>query len=310
MFGRMLAITLNTYREAVRARILYGMLAAALGTTAFLLVIATLSLRQEERVIADLGSASISLYAVLVAILLGATSLHREVELKTIFPILTRELRRYEYLLGKYLGTIATMFVFIAIDGAVVLGLLGATAGESVTKIAVAGGSLVVVLVVLLLVAKRNRVYVTLPWALIAYVVMAIMCGPAKGERQLVLAQNVLSLAEVGVVAAVATLFSSFSSPFLTGIFTLGVFILGRSTDTLANLPARVVGAPMKTAGSFLAHVLPNLHLYVPPRPLLLGQVSAEPTWTFVLTAIGNAALYAVLLLTASILIFKRRDFQ
>ena len=36
------------------------------------------------------------------------------------------------------------------------------------------------------------------------------------------------------VVSGVALLFSAFSSPFLTAVFTFGVFIVGRSARTLA----------------------------------------------------------------------------
>ena len=310
MFGRMLAITLNTYREAVRARILFGMFAAALATTAFLLFVAELSLRGQTRVVADLGAASISLYATLVAIMLGATSLHRELELKTLFPILTRELRRHEYLLGKYFGTLATLLVFVAVDGAAVLGLLGALSDVPISRIVLGAAFMFAVLAGLMVAFKHRRVFVTIPWAVALYIVMALLAGPAGGERQLVIAQNALTLAEVGIVAAIATLFSSFSSPFLTGTFTLGLFILGRSADSLAKLPIHVVGKPVKTLGLWIARILPNLHLYVPPRPLLLGQVSDEPTWPFVLAASGNAVCWAALLLTTSALIFRKRDFQ
>ncbi len=130
MLARIAAVALNAYREAVRARVLYGLLGVALATTAYSLVVATLSLHQEIRVVADLGAASISLYAVLVAIVLGATSLHNELERKTLFPILTRRLRRHEYLVGKYLGALATLGVFVAIDGGAVLAVLAIRGGE------------------------------------------------------------------------------------------------------------------------------------------------------------------------------------
>src|SRR5579862_5852288 len=103
MLARIVAVALNAYREAVRARVLYGLLGVALATTMYSLVVGVLSLHQELRVVADLGAASISLYSIVVAIVIGATSLHDELERKTIFPILTRRLRRHEYLLGKYL---------------------------------------------------------------------------------------------------------------------------------------------------------------------------------------------------------------
>src|SRR5690606_10208782 len=67
---------------------------------------------------------SISLYGVIVAVVLGASSLYQELQLKTIFPILARPLRRWEYLLGKYLGTLLTLFVFISMNsGALLLAL-------------------------------------------------------------------------------------------------------------------------------------------------------------------------------------------
>jgi hypothetical protein len=309
MFGRIRAITLNAYREAARARILFGLFGAALVTTALLILMAEMALREPLRVVADLGTASMSLYAVLVSIIIGATSLHREVELKTLFPILTRELRRHEYLLGKFLGTIATLVVFLAVDGAAVLSVLGAMSGVGIARLLIPAAIMFAILGVGLVVVKHGRVFLPLPWSVVLYVVMAIAAGPAGGERQLVLAQNALTLAEVSIVTAFAMLFSSFSSPFLTGVFTLGMFVMGRSTDTLRKLPLKMVGPEIRAVGSGIAHVVPNLHIYVPPRPLLLGAVSDQPTWPFVAAAWGNAALYTAILLTLATLIFKRRDF-
>src|SRR5580658_4723592 len=147
MFVRILTIAMNTYREAVRGRVLHALLALAFATTGYSVIVGTLSMNQEARVVADIGAASISLYAALVAIVLGATSLHREIEYKTIFPILTRPLRRHEYLLGKYLGTIATLAVFVALDGGVVLALLGLQAGQSPGYVLGAAVGLLAVLV-------------------------------------------------------------------------------------------------------------------------------------------------------------------
>ena len=307
---RIAAIALNAYREAVRARILYGLLGLALATCAYSLVVATLSLHQEARVIANVGAASISIYAVLVAIVLGATSLHRELELKTIFPILTRQLRRHEYLIGKYLGMLATLAVFVAIDAAVVLGILAVETGQKPWLVSATASLLGAILAVSLVRAKHTRVFVAIPWSFALLASMALLSAPAGGERQLVLASAALTLCEVAVVAAVATLFASFSSPFLTAIFTLGVFLVGRSADLLANLPARVFGQLLHDIGHALATVVPNLHIYVPERPLLLGQVSGSPVWPFVGVAALHAISYATILLTLGALVFRKRDFQ
>ena len=110
-------------------------------------------------------------------------------------------------------------------------------------------------------------------------------------------------------LAAVATLFASFSSPFLTALFTLGVFVVGRSADTLAKLPVRMFGQTLQTFGKVLARVFPNLQIYVPPRPLLLGDVAAVPTWPFVAESAAHAACYAAVLVALAVAIFRKRDF-
>lgn len=309
MLARILAITMNTYREAVRARVLIGLLAAALAASAYSLVLATMSVRQEMRIVADIGASSTSLFAVLVAIILGATSLYRELELKTVFPILTRKLRRHEYLIGKYLGILAVLLTFVAIDGASVLTIMAIQSGQALGTTLGVVAVLLVGLGVGLWRAKLTRVFLLLPWSLIAFVVLAFLSTGAGGERQVVVVSAILTLAEVAIVTAIATLFSSFSSPFLTAIFTVMVFMIGRSSDTLANLPAKVFGETIRSIGIVLAKIFPNLNVYVPPRAILLGEVPNVPLPTYVLSAWGNALLYTVLLLVVSSLVFRRRDF-
>jgi hypothetical protein len=310
MFGRVSAIAMNTYREAVRARVLFGLLALALATSGYSLVIAAMSLRQETRIVADIGASSMSFYAVLVSVILGATSLYRELELKTIFPVLTRRLRRHEYVIGKYLGIFATLLVFVAIDGASVLTIMAIQSKQHVGLTIGAGVGMLAVLGVLLWRATYSRVFVVLPWSLALFLVMMLLCDGAADERQVVVASGLLTLAEVVIVGAIAMVFSSFSSPFLTAVFTAMLFLIGRSSDTLANIPERVFGSTVRTMGFVLAKVVPNLNTYVPARPLLLGQVVSVPLWGYVARAWMNSLFYAAVLLTLSAVIFRKRDFQ
>jgi len=310
MLARVLAIAMNSYREAVRAKLLLSMLGLALATSVYSVILGTLSLHHEARVVADVGAASTSFYAVLTAIVMGATSLYREIELKTIFPMLARPLRRHEYLLGKYLGTMGTLTAFVLMDMGLVLALLAIEAGASALRVGLAGGALVALLLVLLLRMKRHRVYVALPWCVVLVLVMTPLAAPAGPDRQLVLLSGLLAVSEASIVAAIATLFSSFSSPFLTAVFTFGIFLSGRSADTLAHMPAKYFGETLHDIGVFWTRVLPNLQIYVPPRALLVGDVSTISLPGFVASAVAHAFLYAVGLLIAAALIFQRRDFQ
>ncbi|HEX4448432.1 MAG TPA: ABC transporter permease subunit [Polyangiaceae bacterium] len=311
MFARILAIAFNTYREAVRARLLLGVFALGLATAAYSLVIAALSLGNEPRVVADLGAVSLSLYGVVIAIVLGSTSLYRELEYKTIFPILSRPIRRWEYLLGKYLGAMLTVLVFIAVEAAAVLAMLALEAGQTGWKV----GAFVVLglgalAIAWLRVRQTSRVFAAIPWALAVAGASWFLASAAPDERRLVAASALLAVCEIGIVAAVATLFASFSSPFLTATFTAMIFVIGRSADTLAHMPKRALGPAVSAGGRVLARVVPNLHVYVPPRPLLLGQVADQPVWEYVGWAAVHAVFYATVMLVAGALAFQRRDFS
>jgi hypothetical protein len=137
-----------------------------------------------------------------------------------------------------------------------------------------------------------------------------VLSAGAPDDRRVVAGSAVLTLCEVLVVASVATLFSSFSSPFLTAVFTISVFVVGRSADALAKLPARLFGSAIHDAGAFVAKIVPNLMWYVPPRALLTGEAAGETLGTHVLLSAGYAACWAVALLTVAAIVFKRRDFM
>lgn len=125
----------------------------------------------------------------------------------------------------------------------------------------------------------------------------------------MLLGASLLVALEVMIVAAVATLFSSFSTPFLSALFTLGFWLIGRSADTLAKLPKKQFGEQLVLLGSGLSKVFPNLQVYVPPRTLLLGEaVDVEPT-TYYFRALVMSVAWAGALLALATVIFKKRDF-
>lgn len=309
MFSRIGVITLNTYREAVRARVLHGLFALALATLGYALVVGAFAVRNTMRAVSDIGSSSISLYGVIVAVVLGATSLYRELELKTVFPILARPLGRSEYLVGKYVGTLLTLAVFIAANSAALLLALAVLSGRSLGLVLSVGLGSIVVALLLGWQKARWRSYLPIPWALLLASSAWWLAVNAPDDRRVVLGSAVLTLCEVGIVAAIATLFASFSSPFLTAVLTFGVFIVGRSAETLAHLPPRVFGHAVQHVGAVLGKVVPNLMLYVPPRPLLTGAASGPSLGHYVVLAAGQALAWSVGLLAAASLIFRRRDF-
>jgi Cu-processing system permease protein len=309
MFGRISVIAFNTYREAVRARILHGLFGLALATAGYALVVGAYASRSRMRVVSDLGAASISIYAIVVAVVLGATSLYRELELKTIFPVLARPLSRSEYLVGKLAGTVLTLIVFILANSGALLLSLAVLSGGSALHVAL------VLLVTLggasFLAWKRPRARTFMPLAvsLVLAVTGFVLAGGAPDDRRVIAGSAVLTVCEVVVVASMATLFSAFSTPFLTAVFTFALFVVGRSADALAKLPAKLFGETIKAMGEAVSTVVPNLMVYVPPRPLLTGEAAGSNLGSYLLVAGAQALAWCVFLLLVASAIFRKRDF-
>ncbi len=309
MLSRILVIALNTYREAVRARILHGLFGLALATGGYSLVVGAYTLQNQPRVVSDLGAASVSLYAVVVAVVLGATSLYRELELKTVFPVLARPIRRGEYLVGKFFGTVFTLAVFIAANSGALLLALGALSGSRLFATVLGPLVGIAVLFVLGWRMPRLRTWLPIPAAFALILIGFFLASDAPDDRRVVIGSALLTFLEVCIISAVATLFASFSSPFLTAVLTLGVFIVGRSADTLARLPEYMFGSTIKGIGEAVSRVVPNLMVYVPPRPLLTGEAADVSYAPYAALAALQALAWTVGLLALASVVFKRRDF-
>jgi len=105
------AIAGITFKEAKRDRVLYLLFFfAAIGIVASR-VLAILTVGDRIKIIKDVGLASISLFGVLMAILIGTGLVYKEIDKKTIFTLLAKPLHRSEFILGKFLGLALTLFV-------------------------------------------------------------------------------------------------------------------------------------------------------------------------------------------------------
>jgi ABC-type transport system involved in multi-copper enzyme maturation permease subunit len=105
------AIAGITFKEAKRDRILYLLFFfAVLGIVASR-VLAILTVGDRVKIIKDVGLASISLFGVLMAILIGTGLVYKEIDKKTIYTLLAKPLHRAEFILGKFLGLVLTLFV-------------------------------------------------------------------------------------------------------------------------------------------------------------------------------------------------------
>lgn len=112
---RILSISLNTFRETLREKLLYNLLIFALLMIGSSILLSRLTLGDANRLILDLGLASINIFGVIIAIFVGIGLVSKEIDKKTIYTILSKPVPRYEFLLGKYLGLCITLLANTAI---------------------------------------------------------------------------------------------------------------------------------------------------------------------------------------------------
>jgi ABC-type transport system involved in multi-copper enzyme maturation permease subunit len=255
--GRIWAIALNTFREAARIRVLYGILVLVIGANLLALVLGQMVANEQARVARDIGLAGISLFGSLTAIFLGVFLLYTEVQRRTIHAIVSKPIERWEFVLGKYLGMALVLSVLVAVF-AVAMVLIGGGASSAVAKA------------------------VVLAWF------------------------------EVLTVAAIAIFFSSFSTPFMSGIFALAMWVIGRLTPDV-EAAARDASAWIKTAAHVALEIVPDIHLFAVSGRTLDGQhvsVHADMvSWGYVAMASLHGLGWIVALLAFAALLFHRRDF-
>lgn len=121
----MLNIALNTFREIVRNRFLYLILFFAFVFLIFSLALGSLTIAESaDRVIMDFGLAMIEIFGLIGVLFVGSQLLFKEIEGKTIFLILSKPIRRQDFILGKFFGFAATLFCIVFLQALVYIGVL------------------------------------------------------------------------------------------------------------------------------------------------------------------------------------------
>lgn len=254
--NRILTIAEMAFTETVRDKILYSILVFALAMIGSSTILVTLSVGGEGRIVKDLGLACITLFGLFIAVFIGINLVSREIERRTIFFLLSKPVRRAEFLVGKFLGLGLTLALNIGVMAA---GLL------------------------------------VLAWVLEDQWTPRILLGVG------------FTFLELLILTATAILFSTFSTPTLSAIYTLLVFVMGRLSADLMTFAAQFGGTSLRAAAVGLYYLLPNLS-----RFNLSGAVVNDlplDQGTLALTAIYGA-LYMAAILSVAIAVFQRRDFR
>lgn len=254
--ARIGTLAANTVREAVRSRVLYTLLFFAVILIGTGVLLSTLSYVEGQRILQSVGIASIRLFGAAIAIFVGIGLIHREVERRTIYTILSKPISRGEFLLGKYTGLVGTLWLQLAIMAA-------------------------------------------------AFAAVSLLAGaPLTLQHAAALA---LVGVELGLLVALATLFSSFTTPMLAALFTTGLYAVGHLSRDLRDFGAASEAEAVRFVSQALYRVLPDLESFnLTTQALHALPVPAEQVGFAALYGMG----YSAILLLLAVVVFERRDFK
>jgi ABC-type transport system involved in multi-copper enzyme maturation permease subunit len=249
------AIALNTFKEAIRDRILFLLLFFAAVCIIFSRVLALLTVGDRVKIITDVGLASISLFGALMAILMGTGLVYKEIDKRTIYTLLSKPIHRYQFLLGKYFGLILTLFVMLVL----------------------------MTLIFLVLIYLHSF---RIEWPLFVAILFIFF--------------------ELCLITAVAMLFSCFSTPILSTLFSLSFYLIGHVSWGLETLIKKIQSGTAKTLAQILYTFLPDLENFN-FKTEIVHNLSIPPEVLLYSTLYGF--FYTVFILALAMLVFRRRDF-
>ena len=300
-----LAITTNTFREAIRQPVYWAVVILTAVLMALSAIFAGFTLGEESRLVRDAGLTSITIAGLLLAIFLSSSVVADEIDKKTALSVLCKPVHRYQFILGKYYGIffailagyiLLTIMLFVTVwwyeSPIKYTGLLKAYwAGQALnpnfidsgyTNSYLAGKPVTLSVIASLLNSD------------ISYFIKSVFANLAKGVF--------LSLCEVAILTSAALAVSTRVSMVLNVCLTFSLFILGHQVGYLMRV---LTGAQDTFMANLVHRVVPNFELLNYASDFAFDKVVP-------ITLVGQLAFYAVgwiaIFLLIAIALFDQRE--
>jgi ABC-type transport system involved in multi-copper enzyme maturation permease subunit len=258
MSFRIFHIAANTFREAVRDRVLYNLIAFAILLCGAAIFVGQISLEIEKLVVINLGLTAVSLFGVVIAIFIGIGLVSKEIEKRTLYTVLSRPVRRWEFIVGKFFGLAGTLAVNTLFMAVGVFAALFYVSHKFVRADAL--------------------IFIALYFIVLQFV---ILCS-------------------------LALLFSTFSSPLLSAVFTFSLFVIGSFAEDLRGFAGMAHGFTRWLATG-AAYLVPNFSAFNVVTSIAHEQPVAAQ---LILHNSFYALFYSAMALSGAVLIFENRNLK
>jgi ABC-type transport system involved in multi-copper enzyme maturation permease subunit len=192
-------------------------------------------------------------------VFIGVGLVYKEMERRTLYSLLSKPVRRWQFLVGKYAGLLLTLVVNTAL---MTVGLAAAL------------------------------FYVGRPFV--------------RADASIAVAVYFILL-ELALVTAIALFFSCFSSPMLSTLFTLGIYVTGVFASDIRDFGDLTRSAPMKFVTRIVYYVVPNFHNFNGIAAAAHGDSISS---SLILQDTLYAALYVAVALLGASAVFSRRNLK
>jgi len=263
------SVAIAVFRESVRDRIFYNLVLFAVLLVGVSVLIGQLTAGQDVKIIKDLGLSATSVFGLFISIFVGINLVSKEVERRSVYPLFAKPIRRSEFIVGKYAGLLLTLIVNVVV--------------------------------------MTVALYAVLFWLArgVPENIQAVWDAPALDPA--LLKAIALIYVDLAVVTAVAVLFSTYSSPLLSAVFTLCIYVVGQFNQDLKRLD-QIVGAPAAgIIGKACYYLLPDFAKFDVKLAVVHGVPVSDG---YMLWTTAYAAAYIAALLFGACVVFSRRDFK
>lgn len=286
------AIAKTTIGDMMRKKVLWIFLIVAMGMIGLSLAFSkTLSFSTQAGSSSDFmmlksfGMGLIAVAGLFISLVMGVSLIPQEIERRTIYTILSKPVKRYEFIIGKLLGAILTLAICIGAMGAVFVGVVmfkAATADQGSVPLgaAMAGADS----------AKVVPIQIFDPNTILSVVMIYL---------------------QFLVLTSVVVLFSVFLTPTVNFFLGAGVYIVG----LMGSITETLSGAGVEKANAFVAAIYKFVHVMIPnfdkfniTNQLLHPETQVANIWHYTGLVSGYAILYVLIVMTLAIVIFESKE--
>ena len=276
-------IARTTFGEAIRKKVLMTFFGVTVAMIPVSMMFGFFEFRQELTTIKAFGLGLIGIAGLLISLIMGIQLVPQEIERRTIYTILSKPVNRYEFLLGKFLGAVYTLFVSILLMGIVFI--FAVTVKNYAEEVSKAQGLGQIIVGIGHIIAKIPS--------------MTVALGPGV----------VLIFFQLIMVVAMTVFFSTFLGTWINFFATSGLYVVGSLSSVTASLWRDTKKPPLtKAVGWLINHLVPQFGNFQVLNPIIEPHFQAPDFTKYILTAIIYSLFVCVMMMAFGIWFFEKKE--